>query len=158
MPEVSRAQFLKANPNQQALPGMEKVSHPGAALLSQGYSFSHESTRLPGEYGGFSGTAGEGHTLMAHDEAGKVAGYLQYPDKSTAPKRWGGLGQGEIAMVETHRDHRHKGIATALYGIGREMARVKPRHSTARTNQGDPWAKTTVEKFGGRVPKKNTLL
>jgi hypothetical protein len=44
-------------------------------------------------------------------------------------------------------------LATALYGIGRTMARVKPRHSTDRTSEGDVWAPKASAKYGGPVPR-----
>ena len=58
-------------------------------------------------------------------------------------------------MVETAPAHVRKGLATSLYGVGRTMARIKPKHSVIRTEEGDTWARTTTAKYGGRVPKKN---
>lgn len=150
MPEVSRAQFWKSDPNQMALPGMEEHSHPGARLLSQGYHFEHEAMEIPGGAWNHESHPIE-HTLSTMTPEGHTAGKLSWVH-GNAPAV--GLSPGEISMVETHGP-RHTGIATAMYGVGRQMARVKPRHSTIRTAAGDGWAKTTVAKYGGRVPKKN---
>jgi hypothetical protein len=60
-------------------------------------------------------------------------------------------------MIGVPSHERHKGIASVLYGMGREMARVKPRHSIERTTAGDKWAKEVSKKYGGKVPKKNVL-
>jgi hypothetical protein len=156
-PPVSDAQFggfFKANPNQMALPGMEELSHPGARVLARGYHFEHHSKPLtPDAWGRPS--RGRGHTLSVRFRGGSSdISELHWPDE---PDRGAGLSKGEIGWVHTQDYKRGEGLATALYGVGREMAKVKPRHSTVRTQQGDAWARTTVKKLGGRVPKKNTL-
>lgn len=158
MPEVSRRQFWKADPNQQAFPGMEDVSHPGAKLLTQGYSFKKHELGDPG----FSpldprSQRTAGLRVDAIGPKGDTAGYLMWSAQHKIPYQ-NPLGKGEIAMVETGKEHQKQGIATALYGIGRTMSSIKPRHSTHRTRMGDAWAPTTVEKYGGRVPKKQKLL
>lgn len=160
MPEVSRAQFLKADPNQQAMPGMENLSHPGAALLSQGYLFDHESQPFQNLNGDSRPGAGSHHFLNVMTPEGHHAGSMSWTEgneKRVIGSRWG-HSPGEISGIEVSSDHQGRGIATAMYGIGRQMARVKPRHSTARTGEGDAWARTTTDRFGGQVPKKNTLI
>lgn len=154
MPEVSRAQFLKANPNQQALPGMENVSHPGAALLKQGYHFEHHS--IPADH--FDPAArGSHHVIEAISPIGTQAAELNWPDTKQPSNSYGkGLGQGEISWAGTEAPYRGQGIATTLYGIGRTMARVKPRHSKLRSEAGDAFAAKSAAQYGGRLPKKQT--
>lgn len=140
MPEVNRQQFLKANPNQMALPGMEEHSHPGARALSQGFHFTVGHWGSDGNYG----------------EIGAV--HEDWGDQNVAELNWRQKNhsgpKGEITWVHTNPEHQGQGLATALYGIGRTMARVKPKHSTDRSDEGEAWAPKASAKYGGRVPKR----
>lgn len=153
MPTLNRKQFWKANPNQMALPGMEDLSHPGAVALSQGYRFvrkgnsdraqvaAHLSTDYPGE-----------DTRPPHRRQDSVA-QLTWAKSNEAYTMDADLNKGEIEQVYTDEEHSRKGLASALYGIGRTMARVKPQHSWNRTPDGDVWAQSVSKKYGGRIPQ-----
>lgn len=157
---LSQRQFFKANPNQMALPGMEDVSpNPMAHLLTKGYTVEHMMNSTSGM-----------HTLALHHPEAKTEYVTGFPGDVAAltwagsakemPRHMayhyrGGYSPGEIAMVQSHT--QGQGHATALYGVGRKLTRVKPRHSVERTHEGDRWAKIATEIHGGRVPKKNTL-
>ena len=137
MPPVNAQQFWKANPNQMALPGMEEHSHPAAAHLAQGYHVSAWEDEL-------------GMTHLQMRKSDTAGASLEY-DTKTMPNRQ--RPSGEIAMVQTALDERGQGLATALFGVGRTMARLKPQHSTDRTRAGDLWAPKASAVHGGRVPK-----
>jgi hypothetical protein len=171
MPPLSSRQFWKANPNQMALPGLEEHSHPGARVLAQGFRFEHHDE----DVGASSGQDAHSHSLLVvphtdatqrlvhgldahhyglpYSENPKAAANLMWASGRDSPRN--GLSSGEIGMVETAPGHTRKGLATSLYGVGRTMARIKPKHSVVRTREGDKWARTTTAKYGGRVPKKN---
>jgi hypothetical protein len=136
MPEVNKEQFWKANPNQMALPGMEELSHPGATALSQGYHFEHHVN--PYQAG-----------LMAHDSEGVVS-ELHWRVRD-------GSGKGEIGWVHTIPSEHRQGLATALYGIGRRMAAVKPKHSDDRSFEGDRFAESSAAAYGGPVPRNRNI-
>lgn len=125
-----RRQFWNSNPNQMALPGMEEHAHPGAVHLAQGYHFR----------------------TVASPSVVKVS--AEHPDtykSSAAHLRWA-ANNGHIEGVMTAQSHRHKGLATALYGMGRTMTAVPPEHSPMRTPDGDAWAPKATAKWGGHVP------
>jgi hypothetical protein len=132
MPDLNDKQFWKANPNQMALPGLEEHAHPGAVHLAQGYRFRVETNTDPQNRTGFS--------LYAFNPQKRMAAELH----------WGSV-RGRIGWVEAHE--RGKGLASALYGMGRTMASVKPQHSPVRSRSGDKWAKAVSKRYGGRVPK-----
>lgn len=137
---VSPRQFWKEQPNQLSFPGLEGQAHPGAKLLAEGtvHHFSAQSWAQRG------GPAGAG--LYARNSQGEMLGRL---DWMTDP-----ASKGEIANVETsaERGGRGKGIATALYGMGRQLASVKPQHSGIRTSEGSGWARHVSRIHGGKVP------
>jgi GNAT superfamily N-acetyltransferase len=63
---------------------------------------------------------------------------------------------GEIKGVYTDPEFQRQGIASALHAKAQEIAGETrgvplPRHSSFRTNSGDPWARSV----GGRLPKRN---
>lgn len=127
-----------------ALPGLEEHSHPGARLLSQGYRFSHEV--IPGE----EGENPEISVVRAvHPDPAKPSwNHLQWMSDKT--------GRGEILQVEVNQeDERHQGVASAMLGVGRELAHIKPQHSPTRTPAGEGWARATAKRFGGRVPPRS---
>jgi hypothetical protein len=146
---VSKQQFWKANPNQMALPGMEELSHPGAMHLAQGYHFKSMHTS-------------ETELMTAHHPqwGEQELAALDWRRKGTYPE-WSDEGwlhhrpRGEITWVKTNdsADSEKKGLATAMYGMARTMTRVKARHSTDRTSQGDQWTPKSAAKYGGPVPK-----
>ena len=150
MPPVNHRQFFKANPNQMAFPGMEEHAHPGAKALAEGYSFHFNAVPDP------TTKTRNAHLLeLSLQKPGEPpASTLNWVDLKQPDFE---LGPGEISMVETRPGEEGKGLASALYGVGRTMARIKPRHSTKRTQSGDRWARSVSQKYGGRVPKKNTL-
>lgn len=131
MPAVSKDQFWKSNPNQMALPGMEEQAHPGAVYLKQGYSFD---------------THVGGPTVRLR------AKHPTAIQGAAASLRWSSS-SGEIEGVGTRVSHQGKGLATALYGMGRTMTKRKPQHSPIRTAEGDAWAPKASAKYGGRIPK-----
>jgi len=143
---LNSSQFWKQNVNQMALPGFEEESHPGAPLLAEGYTFEHRESELPHS---------SLYTLEAYSPEGDSAGFMEWGHRRDDSGHHSALGR--IQMVSTHRGYQHEGVATALYGMGRRFARIKPQHDTRRTWEGDRWARSTTEKFGGRVPKRNTL-
>jgi hypothetical protein len=124
----------KMNPNQMALPGMEEHAHPGATLLSQGYRFEPEENQY----------AIRIHAYDDYSSSKNPAASLSW----WKPKDFG----GEIQMVETRGEHRGRGLANALYGMGRDLSNVKPEHSPDRTAQGNYFAFAASKKFGGKVP------
>ena len=131
MPPVNAQQFWKNNPNQMALPGMEEHSHPGALHLAQGYHFD---------------------TYVGKQAVRVRAKHPDIVQGAAASLRWD-KSSGEIGGVGTRESHQHQGLATALYGMGRTMTRVKPQHSPIRTDEGDAWALKASAKYGGRIPK-----
>ena len=140
MPSLNRDQFWKANPNQMALPGMEDISpNPAAPHLARGY-----------------------HVVAGHDPYDGSFLQIRKPGTAGARLDWSTLPlsnrtrpSGEIQMVKTGPGEERQGLATALYGIGRTMARVKPQHSVVRTRRGDSWALKASASYGGRVPKND---
>lgn len=136
MPPLQSRQFWKANPNQLALPGLEEHAHAGANLLAQGAHFKAEHVNEPGEPPRAS--------LYALSGDNYRVGELHWLADD--------VGRGEIGLVETHQRAQRNGVASALYGLGRQMARVKPQHSPDRTEEGDAWAQKVTKKYGGKVP------
>jgi hypothetical protein len=171
MPPLSSRQFWKSDPNQMALPGLEEHGHPGARVLAQGFRFEHQTKNIGGNPDAkehtlalvphskgqqrlVHGLDAQHYGLPYHDNP-KTAASLSWASGKDAPRI--GLSSGEIGMVETADGHKGKGLATSLYGVGRQMARIKPRHSTSRTKDGQQWAQKATDKYGGRVPKKNLI-
>lgn len=65
--------------------------------------------------------------------------------------------EGKVQGVETHPDYRRQGLATKLWNYAKErsdMGIPEPKHSSARTKEGEEWAK----KVGGELPKRGRLL
>ena len=64
---------------------------------------------------------------------------------------------GEVLALETHPKYRRQGLATKLWNYAKLRSDIgipTPKHSTARTRQGEAWAK----KVGGELPKRGNLL
>lgn len=145
--EVGEPFHFTANPNQMALPGMEEHAHPGAMHLAQGHIFhanrTDDSVQL---------TVGP-----ANPRASTGTASLTWATKPIAGDNWPGntYKRGEIKMVETPPRSRRKGLASSLYGIGRQMASVPPEHSASRSDMGDKWAPAVTEKYGGHVPENS---
>jgi len=145
-----------------ALPGLEEHAHPGAKLLSQGWHFRTDTIPL-GANTYHQLSAEPSHHVTTDPWAETVGGSLVHEHFPGAVLQWSGGGpgsgykKGEIAMVETAPSHSHQGVASALYGMGRSMARLKPQHSSERTPEGDAWARSVSKRYGGRVPKVNTF-
>jgi GNAT superfamily N-acetyltransferase len=127
------------SPSQMALPGMEQHAHPGAVHLAQGYRFE---------------TSGE-YPMIVAKKGDEKAGYLSWrghDDRGSSAAEKGPRPAGEITMVKTEPEHQRKGLASAMYGMGRQLATQPPEHSTIRTPKGDKWAKAVTKKHGGSVP------
>ena len=81
------------------------------------------------------------HYLEAHKD-GEVVGKLNWVHPS-----------GNISGIHVAKEHRRKGIGTALYREGHRLAQErgipKPKVTGDRTNDGEAWAKT----LGVRLPK-----
>jgi hypothetical protein len=90
----------------------------------------------------------EGRRIL---DLGCGVGRITLPLKERFPKA--DLMGLDISWINAHPDHRGEGIATAMYGVGRTMARVKPRHSNDRTEDGDVWAPKSAARYGGPVPR-----
>jgi ribosomal protein S18 acetylase RimI-like enzyme len=62
---------------------------------------------------------------------------------------------GEVKGVYTVPEHQRQGLATSLWHEGHRLSEQRgvpaPKHSTFRTNSGDPWARSV----GGRLPKRS---
>jgi hypothetical protein len=97
------------------------------------------------------------HAFQMRDSRDNLLGHLNL-DKS-----------GVIEQIETHPEVRRQGIATALYNYAKEASAKDPsipapRHSSARTQLGDRWAKSIARTEGvplqplggGRVVPKDT--
>ena len=70
-------------------------------------------------------------------------------DKPVGMINWAGGGKGQIEKIFVAPEHRRKGIATALLGESRRIAKEKdilpPAHSERRSEAGDAWAKSLKE-------------
>jgi GNAT superfamily N-acetyltransferase len=97
------------------------------------------------------------HAFQMRDHRGNLLGHLNL-DKG-----------GSIEQIETHPEVRRQGIATTLYNYAKDASAKDPsipapRHSSARTQLGDRWAKavtkaegTSLQPLGGgRVVPKDT--
>lgn len=90
--------------------------------------------------------AGNYHHLTAtHPETGHELGYME----------WGGDGAepaGEIGRVFVNKDNRGSGIGAALYheALSNKKVKLKPEHSSRRTDAGDAWAR----RVGGELPER----
>jgi hypothetical protein len=130
-----------------AMPGMEEHAHPGAVHLAQGRIFhanrNADSVQL---------TVGP-----ANPRASTGTASLTWATKPIQGDGWHAESYhtGEIKMVETPPRSRRKGLASALYGIGRQMTSVPPIHSANRSDMGDLWAPAVSKKYGGHVPKNS---
>jgi GNAT superfamily N-acetyltransferase len=64
---------------------------------------------------------------------------------------------GVVQWVQTEKEHRRKGVATALWKKANDLSEktgIKaPQHSAHRWNEGDAWAKSV----GGRLPQKRSV-
>jgi len=150
-------QFWKENPNQMALPGMEEHAHPGTPLLAKGYHFKAEKLDFSDEDTSADDPDSEAASLTAYrpgenPQEHEPVGELTWRSKETNTSGGSHFPRGEIAWVESREPKQ--GIASALYGMGRQMAAVKPEHSAYRTPEGDDWAPRVSAKYGGRVPKQ----
>lgn len=79
------------------------------------------------------------HQISAY-HGGKVVGALN----------WYGT-TGMVHSIDVDAEHRHKGLATAMWEMSQE-ARPKAKHSADRTTDGDAWARSV----GGTLPRRNT--
>ena len=145
------------NPNQQALPGMEHLSHPGAQVLANnpdGHFFHYG----PDQYShdariGFALDDGPNHEYdpkYPNEGRPRNSVTVAHMDWNAGPKREPGpVHQGEIGDVYTHPAYRRQGMASALWNVSRQMLPyTKPTHSPERTRAGDAWARAV----GGRRP------
>jgi hypothetical protein len=143
-PEERKVEW-KMNFNQMALPGMEEHAHPGSTLLTQGYRFEPKEVRDTIRINAY------------HDDnikKNKEGEEDEEPEKPVAHLTWWKPedSNGEIEMVKTENEHRGRGLANALYGMGRDLSSVKPEHSPSRTRHGNYFAFGASKKFGGKVP------
>lgn len=137
------------NPNQFALPGMEDVSHPGAKLLSQGYHFMPEhGPNIHYDFDDY--TSHETNNLRVRDKDDMFVGSLSWNGRKKTP----GYNPGEIKMIHVAPEYQRKGIATAMFGVARNLPKPfsKAQHSPDRTEDGEAWARTTKAK-GVKLPK-----
>lgn len=140
MVELNRTQFKDVDPHQQALPGMEHLSHPWAGPLSRGYLLHYQGGKHE-------------HELHAV-EPGHIPGPRgddPAADLSWAPGHWkrdgmSGYSPGEVVYVHNEAsktEARGKGLAGALFhsahyfNFGQTTA---PVHSPIRTEQGEHFA------------------
>lgn len=140
MPELNRTQFEEhIHPHQQALPGMEHLSHPWAGPLSKGYMLSYSHSRHEHHL-----TAVDVSDPDQHEEAAELSWTKQ---RTKVP--------GEVALVtnfhrdpyspEEHRSPRAKGLAGALFhsahrwNFGQDTV---PIHSETRSESGEHFAST----------------
>ena len=87
------------------------------------------------------------HTYLAHfTDSGTHVGslYLNH--------------EGTVNSIETHPEHRRKGIATALWSVAQDAAKEDkdipaPKHAAMRTDSGDKFAQS----LGGELPKRSPL-
>jgi hypothetical protein len=124
------------NINQQALKGMEGLSHPGAPVLAKGYQFT---------FGRRYGT--QNVLSLGKPGAKQVSAELAWQGKHDQYANR----PGEIESVLTKPASRRKGLAEALFKVGNEMdlgQDTVPVHSTARTPDGVAWS----QKVGGYGP------
>lgn len=136
------AQLWKGNPNQMALPGMEKHAHAGAEMLARGVTFK-TAARV--------GRLGQTMGLYAHVPVTK-GGVKTGQSRPAAELLWKTGSGGEINWVHTKGKYQGKGIASTLYGVGRDLATVQPNHSAVRTTDGDAFAHSSSNRYGGFVP------
>ena len=145
------------NPNQQALPGMELLSHPGAQVLAdhQHGHFTHSGPNRwsQGASIRFVVDDGPNHEYdPKYPNEGRPRNYATVGRMgwNAGPKREPGpVNRGEIEDIHVHSAYRRQGIASALYNVSRQMLPyVKPTHSPERTHAGDAWARAV----GGRLP------
>lgn len=169
MPDLNPRQFGLSgeDPNQLALPGMEKMSHPWAEHLSRGLTLAHEYDPhedfhvLQAQHDISSGarTGGTGD----HGVYGELI-WKGHRQAEGAPNR--NYAPGEITWVENVGRHpsmpagvqeRSRGIAGAMmrsahhFDIGQTTL---PLHSAARTEFGDNFADKVMPELKpvGRMP------
>lgn len=120
---------------------------------NMGQQFSHQITYIPH-------TNRDGkpmHAFQMRDVHGNLLGHLNLDNS------------GLIEQIETHPEVRRQGIATTLYNYAKDASAKDPsipapRHSSARTQLGDRWAKSVTKAEGvplqplggGRVVPKDT--
>lgn len=85
------------------------------------------------------------HYLEAQKE-GEVVGKLNWVHKS-----------GNVTGIYVPKEHRRKGIATALYNEAKRISSTtrgvpRPKITDDRTNDGEAWART----LGERLPKRSS--
>lgn len=117
------------------------MSH--AALNTEQFAY-HFIPARPREMGG-----SHEHTLRA--QAGTRSGSWY---GNVGALRWHHK-TGEILGVDTGESFRRQGVATAMLGEARRIAGetrgvVRPRHSEARTDLGEKWARS----LGERLPRR----
>lgn len=156
------------NINQFALPGMEKLAHPGAPYLAKGISFTHQEEKGSYDFGDMAPGAKQpihyhSHYLYAHKMGdrfnpaahhGNALGFIQWAG-AEATHEQGTHYPGEIEYVERNPStpERHRGMMSALYNMGHQMSfgqTTVPTHSPTRTPEGEAWS----EKVGGPRPER----
>ena len=157
-----RGNFWKSNPNQMALPSMEEHAHPGAHLLTQGYTFE---TRNP------TSSNHATHLKVYHPEndqyltdAGKWAqptGYLNWTLKRHQDRIHKDYHEpGEIGMIEVKGNSQGRGIASTMIKVASEMTAVPPESSAHRTEYGEALANSrTMQDYAakkGKVIQENS--
>ena len=76
----------------------------------------------------------EENSIEAHDEHGKLAGFLEWE-----PHPEGGHA---IAGIMTMQGHRRQGLATEMYTRANAHLGQKIAHSDVKTPDGEDWART----------------
>ena len=118
------------DPNQPALPGMERGVHE--RLLARGFRFD---VRPAGRE--------EDHFLGVVRDDELASGMFVHARDDVR------FAKGEVRTVFTEDRYRCQGLATALWRLAERLG-MEPRHSDNRTDDGDAWAR----RLGGGVPPR----
>jgi GNAT superfamily N-acetyltransferase len=91
-----------------------------------------------------------GHQVLAHQD-----------DTPIGKLEWA-AGTGKIHEVFVAKQHRRKGVATALLKHSRKIAQDKglkvPTHSERRSNAGDNWAQSLGEQLPERKSDRESRV
>lgn len=83
------------------------------------------------------------HRVVAKDGSGAEVGAMTWRTRSRKP--------GELDHIDVAKDHRRRGLATAMWTYASESGlKPTPVHSAQRTDDGDAWAKAV----GGPRPRR----
>ena len=117
-----------------------KENHPG-----QPYSHSAEDDEHRIDYYHYFTRQHPHFFVLSDKESGKILSNMNLDEK------------GVVQGVETHSEHRRQGLARKLWDYAKASSDIgipEPKHSSARTKEGEAWAK----KIGGELPPRGRLL